>query len=139
MPQLPLGKIASSAAIIDNHKLLLLKRASNASTFPDHWTFPSGGIEETDASIKDTVIREVKEEVNLDFTPTKKLSFYESFTNGKRYIALVHLGEWTGEIKLQEEEVSERKFFTYEETKSLELAFAYREVIDDLYTAGLIK
>lgn len=138
MDRLPIGKVASSAAILEKGKILLIKRAAHVSTYPNHWTFPSGGIEETDTSIRNAVIREVKEEVNLDFTPTKKFGFYETVTNGKRYVALVHLGEWSGEIKLQAEEVSEWHFFTHEETKRLELAFAYREVINDLHTAGLI-
>ncbi len=139
MDQLPIGKIASSAVIIEKGKLLLLKRAGHVLNYPGHWTFPSGGVEETDSSIRDTVIREVKEEVGLDFIPTKKWNFYESIANGKRYVALIHLGVSSGKIKLQKEEVSAWQFFTYKETKQLKLAFAYREVIDDLHKAGLIE
>lgn len=139
MNQLPIGKIASSAAIIEKGELLLIKRADHVLNYPGHWTFPSGGIEETDPSIYDAVIREVVEETGLNFIPTKKWNFYESVLNGKRYVALVHLGKWSGKIKLQNEEVSECQFFTYKETKQLNLAFAYKEVIDDLYKAGLIK
>ena len=138
MVQLPFGKVAGSAAIIKNKKVLLIKRSDQVSLYPGRWTFPSGGIEETDRSIQDTVIREVKEEVGLTFAPTKKFGFYESVANGKRYFALVHLGEWSGEIKLQEKEAVEWRFFTYEETSSLDLAFKYREVIDDLFVAGLV-
>ncbi|MFA5935965.1 MAG: NUDIX hydrolase [Patescibacteria group bacterium] len=139
MNPLPIGKIASSAAIFEGKKLLLIRRSPTASAYPNHWTFPSGGIEETDQSVGSAVIREVKEEVGLDFRPSKKWNFYESTTNGKRYFALVHLGEWSGTIQLQKEEASEWRFFTYTETKNLNLAFAYREVIDDLYTAGLVE
>lgn len=139
MTQLPLGKIASSAALIQDGKLLLLKRVASASLFPNHWTFPSGGIEETDPSISAAVIREVKEETNLDFVPREKFGFFESIVNGKRYIALVHLGEWSGTIHLQPEEIAEYKFFTFGEIESLDLAFAYREVINDLHNKGLIQ
>jgi ADP-ribose pyrophosphatase YjhB (NUDIX family) len=139
MMPLPLGKVASSAAILNNKKILLIKRSTHASTFPGHWTFPSGGIEETDPSVKDAVVREVKEEVGLSFIPTAAWKFYESITNGKRYLALVHLGEWSGEIILQKSEASEWKFFTYAETARVPLAFAYQEVIQDLYDAGLIE
>lgn len=136
---LQLGKIAGSAAILDKGRILLLRRTERASTFPGHWTFPSGGIEETDSSVRDTVIREVKEETNIDFLPNRRWNFYESTANGKRYFALIHLGEWSGEIRAQETEVAEWGFFTYKETLALQLAFAYREVLDDLYSAKLIS
>lgn len=139
MVQLPWGRIAGSAAIIKDGKILLLKRVDSASLFPSCFTFPSGGIEETDISIREAVIREVKEETNLDFTPKEKFGFYESIIDSKRYLALVHLGEWSGKIKIQPEEVSEYNFFSFEETQSLSLAFAYREVIIDLHDRSLIR
>lgn len=133
-----IGKIAGSAAILKEGKILLLKRSLNSKLYPNHWTFPSGGVEESDLSIKDTVMREVKEETNLEFTPKEKLGFYETVIDEKRYFALVHLGSWTGEISLQPEEVSEYKFFSFQETEKLELAFAYREVLNDLHKRGLL-
>ena len=139
MNNLQLGKVAGSAVIIENKKILLLKRNADKSLFPGFWTFASGGVEETDLSIQDTVVREVKEETNLDYIVNKKFGFYESTANGKRHFALVHLGSWVGNIVLQRKELSECGFFTYEEAIKLPLAFAYGEVINDLHAAGLIQ
>lgn len=135
----PIGNIAGSAAIFEGKKILLIKRADNLSNYPGCWTFPSGKIEETDLSIADTVIREVREEVGLDFIPYKKWGFYQSLYNGKRHIALIHLGEWSGSVKLQKEEASDWRFFTYKETLSLDLAYAYKDAISDLHESGLIE
>jgi ADP-ribose pyrophosphatase YjhB (NUDIX family) len=70
--------------------------------------------------VRDAVIREVKEETSLDFFSKEKLGFYESAVNGRRYIAFVHLGEWSGAIRLQPEEISEHKFFTFKENQSFD-------------------
>ena len=139
MQRIPLGKIAGSAAIIENGKILLIKRSDTVSTYPGYWTFPSGGVEETDKTIQDTVIREVKEEVGLLFAPQNKFGFYENISNGKRYFSLVHLGKWSGKITLQKEEASQWNFFSYSETKGIKIAFAYRDTLQDLLKAGYIK
>jgi len=138
MVNIPIGRISGSAAIIEDRKVLLTKRNPNLKTCPNFWTFPAGGIDNTDASIEDCVVREVKEEVNLDFIPKEKLNFYESIVNSKRIISLVFLGDWSGNIKFQEEEVVDACFFSYNETKNLDIAFAYRAVIEDLYKLKLI-
>jgi len=139
MTKLPLGKIAGSAAVIQDNKVLLLKRATDSALFPDHWTFPSGSVEDSDLSIECASVREVKEETGLDFVSKWKLGFYESHAGGKRHFALVHVGEVTGEIMLQETEVQSHGWFTYTEAKELPLAFAYAEVLNDLHKKGLLK
>ncbi len=139
MTHLPLGKIAGSAAVIRDKKILLLKRSENLALFPGHWTFPSGGIEDTDLSAKATVSREVKEETGLEFIPKKKFGFYESHAGGRRHFALVYLGVCKGKIELQKSEVQEYRWVSYKEAKQLNLAFAYSEIVRDLYKDKLIS
>ena len=50
---------------------------------------------------------------------------------------MVHLGTYSGELKIDNES-EDAKFFSYNETQNLEIAFAYKTVLDDLYNAGLI-
>jgi 8-oxo-dGTP pyrophosphatase MutT (NUDIX family) len=139
MNVLPWGRIAASAALINSDKkLLLLKRLSTEETFPDCWTFPSGGVEDTDATVATAVTREVSEETGLDFNPTARFGFYEVIVGGKRCMALVHTGTYSGTISTQPSEVADFGWFSYDEAMILPLAFAYREVIIDLYKAGLI-
>jgi len=135
-------KIGASAVIIDNaqKKILLIKRASRLPDFPGYWAFPAGTPDPTDESIKETVIREVKEEVGLNFKPTKRMGFYESSAEDKKIVSLVFLGEWDGKVKIQENEVSGYGWFAYDEihNKKLLLAFAYSEVIEDLHKKGFL-
>ncbi|MBT3727206.1 NUDIX hydrolase [bacterium] len=56
------------------------------NNYPNYWTFPAGTLEESDSSLESAAAREVKEEVNLNFTPTKKLNFYETITEKYRII-----------------------------------------------------
>lgn len=130
--------IGCGGAIIKDSKLLLTKRVSSKGKYPDCWTFPAGRLETTDKSVEERAITEVKEEVNLDFVPTEKLGFYETRLDGQVILSLIYLGTYSGEVKHQEEEVSETGWFTYEEAKELEMAFAYAETIEDLHKKELI-
>jgi 8-oxo-dGTP pyrophosphatase MutT (NUDIX family) len=52
-------------------ELLMIQRAKN-DMWPNEWEFPRGGCEpEKDKSLKDCIIREVKEETGLDVKPIK--------------------------------------------------------------------
>jgi ADP-ribose pyrophosphatase YjhB (NUDIX family) len=136
MTNISLGKIAGSAAILNNGKILLLKRSPKEDTYPNHWTFPSGGRENQDGSIEETAIREVKEETGMDFIVEKKFNFYDLILNNKHVFSLVHIGGVTGEIQLQPDEAIDYGWFTYKEAKQLSLAFVYEQVIDDLHKEG---
>jgi 8-oxo-dGTP diphosphatase len=131
--------IGCGAAILENNKLLLTKRVSSKKKFPNCWTFPAGRLEETDGSVKEAAIRELKEEVNLDFVPKEKLGFYEIHWKDKIIFSFVFLGDWSGDLRIQEEEISEFGWFSYEETKKLKLAFSYSEAIEDLHKKELLK
>lgn len=125
--------------ILKDKKILLEKRVSTKKNYPNHWTLPAGTLEESDPTIQDAVIREVKEETNLDFKPTKKFGFYETDTEEYRIIWFVYLWDWSGDIKIQESEVSDIWWFSYEETKNVPIAYSYNETIEDLYNCWLIE
>lgn len=74
------------AAIIKNNHILMVKE-----NYPDgsFWTLPGGGLEEGE-SFEDAVIREVKEEVNLDVKVVKYL-FSGRYSRGEERCFLVSL------------------------------------------------
>ncbi len=124
---------AASAAIIKDKKILLTKRSDYTKTYPNLWAFP-GGRADGDETPEQAVVREVKEEVGLDFTP-KKL-----FAKGryKRRELFRFIGDWSGNIMIQEEEISDHGWFTYDKAIKLDFAFEYRDVIEKLHKEGLI-
>lgn len=72
--------IVSVVAVIRNNKgqYLVLKRSEKEIAYPGMYTFPGGKIEEND-TVEETLIKEVKEEANLDLKPGKILLKDKSF------------------------------------------------------------
>lgn len=126
--------LAASGIILRDKKILLIKRSNYTEIYPKHWACP-GGRAERGETAEQNVIREVKEEVNLDFTPSEILT---TATWQDRYLYRF-LGQWIGEVKLQEEEVTDYDWFTFDEAKKLKLAFDYPKVIDLVHLKGLLK
>lgn len=92
-------------------KYLVTKRSENESTYPNYWDIP-GGLVEYGELPKDAVIRETKEEVNLNITPTKVIHEDSNLDNEKNliFIRLVYLCELNdsfSNIKLDRNEHSE--------------------------------
>lgn len=126
--------LTASAAILDKGKVLLVRRNDDALLFPGNWAFPGGRAEENETP-EQTVIREVREETNLVFTPL------EIFMTGRFENRTMNrfLGHWSGKIVLQEEELSDFGWFTYDECMRLSLAFDYHHAINRLLELGLLK
>ena len=117
--------LSASGIILQQRKILLLKRSFDSQMYPGFWGCP-GGRTEPNETAEENVIREVKEECNLDFIPSEIIKIGD--WQGKKFYRF--LGNWSGEIKIQEEEIIDYKWFTFEETENLELAFDYREIIE---------
>ncbi|MCF6213144.1 MAG: NUDIX hydrolase [Flavobacteriaceae bacterium] len=126
--------LAASGVILKDKKILLIKRSNYTKIFPACWACP-GGRAELGETAKQNVIREVKEEVNLDFKPTEILT---TATWQNRFLYRF-LGTWSGHIKLQEEEVTDFDWFTFDAAQKLELAFDYPKVLELLRDRDLLN
>ena len=126
-------RLGASAIILKDKKILLVKRSKDSDTFPEKWACP-GGRDEPGESPEEVVIREIKEEVNLEFTPSKlfKIWVYKGL---KRYR---FLGSFKGQVKLQKEELTEWNWFSYDEAIKLDLGFDYRELLERLHEEEFI-
>lgn len=51
--------------LIKNNKILMSKRDKKKREFPGYWEFPGGKCNKNE-SIKDCIVREIKEELNVD-------------------------------------------------------------------------
>ena len=110
------NRIIVHTLIKNNEKYLVTKRSSNESTYPNYWDIP-GGLVEYGELPKDAVIRETKEEVNLNIIPTKIIHEDSNLDKEKNmiFIRLVYLCELNDDInniKLDENEHSEYKFIS---------------------------
>ena len=124
---------AASAIILKDKKILLIKRADYTPIFPNTWACP-GGRGEKGETPERVVERELKEEMNLNFKPTRLFAIGQY----KDRELFRYLGEWSGEINIQEEEIEEYGWFSYKETKKLEFGFDYKEIIEKLHKEKLI-
>jgi len=124
---------AASAIILKDKRILLVKR-SGYGAYPNTWAC-AGGRADGNETPEEAVVRELKEEVNLDFTPTR---VYKKWYHDDREM-FRFLGDWKGNIKLQEEELKEYNWFSYDEAIKLDLGFDYREVVEMLHKDGLLK
>ncbi|SFS80457.1 NUDIX hydrolase [Lutibacter maritimus] len=125
--------LSASGIIIQRKKILLLQRSNYTQLYAGYWGCP-GGRAEPGETAEQNVIREVKEECNLDFLPTEIIKTGD--WQGRKFYRF--LGKWTGNIKIQEEEVVDYNWFTFNETQKLQLAFDYKEIVDLLHYKSLI-
>ena len=125
--------LAASGIILQNKKILLLKRSNYSERYPEFWGCPGGRAEKGETA-EQNVIREVKEECNLDFTPTKIIK--TGIWKEVKYYRF--LGNWSGDIKIQEEEVSDFNWFSFSEAIKLQLSFDYKEILETLHQHRLL-
>ena len=80
-------KLSVCALIICDGALLIVKRSENDSFLPGVWEFPGGGIEKGE-NIQDALIRELREETNLDISEEKMklIGVSEELTEKKDYM-----------------------------------------------------
>jgi ADP-ribose pyrophosphatase YjhB (NUDIX family) len=102
--------LAVNIAVIHEGKILLTKREDFET-----WILPSGGVEDGE-SLAQAAVRETKEETGLDVELTRLVGVYSWLGNwspGYRVVfAAKHIG---GEIKCQEGETIDVKWFAFDE------------------------
>ena len=125
--------LAASGIILQRKKILLLQRSNYTDRYPGFWGCPGGRAEKGETA-EQNVIREVKEECNLHFSPTEIIK--TGVWQQREFYRF--LGKWSGEIKIQEEEVSDYNWFSYEQATRLKLAFDYTEIIEILKSKDLL-
>ncbi len=115
--------IVSVVAVIRNldGKYLVLKRSEREIAFPGMYTFPGGKIEDND-NVEETLIKEAKEEANLDLKPGKILLKDKSFIRPDEQTVKVFSYlcevEDTSNLKISED-FTDFKWVTLEDLRSI--------------------
>lgn len=100
--------------IVKNKRILLIKRIFNKNMYPNYWA-PPWWSKENNETPEQITIREVKEEVWLDFIPTELYIKNES----ERCIFYKHIWTFSWDIKIEIEECDGYWWFTYDESIKL--------------------
>jgi len=107
-------KLVKAVVMDKENKILLLKRAAKCKFFPSQWDFPGGKVEKVETSSQ-ALVREVKEETNLDITFPREFKEHYYTEHGQAlHFNVVYSNSHSGEIKISEDH-SEFKWFTQDE------------------------
>jgi len=124
-----------AAIILENDKgefLLALRDNKPGIPFPDHWDLIGGHIEEGETP-EEALIREVKEELDIDLKEYTFYKKYECFT-GDAYENIKYI--YTGKINIPIEEITllegERpQYFSAEEIPDVKFANIIKTIVMD--------
>ena len=121
-------------AIIRKHQngegpnILLTRRGY--PPFQDKWCLPGGHID-TNETAQQAIIREVEEEVGLNFDAQFFGYFDEIIPEQKIHaVVLIYTGRVSGKLQAQPGEVTEIKWFPLEDALSLSLAFQHNQILE---------
>ena len=110
------NKIIVHTLISVEGKYLVTKRSKEETTYPEYWDIP-GGLADYGELPREAVIRETKEEVNLNIIPTKVMHEDSNFDKEKdlifiRLVYLCELDDTLDNIIIKEDEHSEYRLIT---------------------------
>jgi len=109
--------ISSLAVVLRDGEMLLIKRA--VKPHKGHWCPPGGVIDEGE-SPEEAAVREVKEETGLDVSVRAKLGEVLGPVTG-RYLGVYHCAVEGGALEPSQAEVSDVRWFPYEELRRLRM------------------
>jgi mutator protein MutT len=122
---------ATVTAIIvtpDLSKFLITRRKTGL--YQGIWCLPGGHIDR-DETMRDAVIREVKEETGLDFDPQLFSCFDEIIPEHDIHtITIVFDGSTNGTITHQTDEVAEIGWYSLREIREMAFAFRHKDIIE---------
>lgn len=109
-------------------KILIVKRHPKSRTDPEMWELPGGKVEKGE-HFADALVREIKEETNLDVNVG---DFCEAIQNDyphKRTVQLMmYLDDINGSVEISDEH-TQFKWASMDEIRSLELSTSFKKVL----------
>jgi 8-oxo-dGTP diphosphatase len=136
MPKATVGAIIHPS---ESERSTILLTRRNVNPFKDYWCLPGGHIDDYEP-VEQAVIREVKEETNLDFAPKTFVGWFEEIFPEHNFhaVALVFAGTGSGVLQQQPDEVSDMAWLTLDEALAMPLAFTHNLVLQQ-YARSLEK
>lgn len=136
MPKATVGAIIHPS---ESERSTILLTRRNVKPFKGFWCLPGGHIDDYEP-VEQAVVREVKEETNLNFTPETFVGWFEEIFPEHNFhaVALAFAGTGSGALQEQLDEVSEMAWLSLDDALSMQLAFTHNLVLQQ-YARSLEK
>ena len=109
--------------------LLFLRDDKSDIPFPNMWDLPGGNVEK-DEIPEQCIVREMKEEIDLDLHDFKEFKVID-FNDRLEYVFWKKLNMDINKIELTEGQCL--KWFTEDKVKQTDLAFGFNRVVQDFF------
>lgn len=112
-----------------NNKIILIKRKGR--TFHGFWALPGGLLEEGE-TVEEALIREMKEEINVEAKPETILGVYSHPKRDPREhtISVVFICEYKGKPSAGDD-AADWQEFKIDDIAKLEIAFDHKKILSD--------
>ena len=113
----------------DSGEILIVKRHPKSKTDPEMWELPGGKVERGEF-FADALVREIKEETNLDVEIGDFCEAVQNDYSHKRTVQLMmYLINVKGEVKISEEH-TEFMWASIEKIKTLEISTSLKKLLE---------
>ena len=127
--EIPFGLTVRGLLKKDN-KFLILKRHLNSSSNPNRWELPGGKVDDGENFDK-ALIRELKEETNLDIKIGDLVgAVQEDFPHKKTVAIIMNIELISGEVKISKEHV-DWKWVSIDELESFDISGWFKTFLND--------
>ncbi len=123
-----ISRITADAVIIENGKILLIKRGREP--FRGSWALPGGHVEYNEV-VEDTMVREAREETGLDVEPAGIVGVYSKPGRDPRghYVTIAYLARVRGGCPRPGDDAEDVRWWPLDNLP--EMAFDHAEIIRD--------
>ena len=113
----------------DSDEILIVKRHPKSRTDPEMWELPGGKVEKGE-HFADALVREIKEETNLDVNVGDFCEAVQNDYSHKRTVQLMmYLSDVKGSVEISDEH-TEFMWASIEKIKTLELSTSFKKVLE---------
>ena len=113
----------------DSGEILIVKRHPKSKTDPEMWELPGGKVEKGE-HFADALVREIKEETNLDVNVGDFCEAVQNDYSHKRTVQLMmYLDDIEGSVEISEKH-TEYMWASIEKIESLELSSSFKKVLE---------
>jgi mutator protein MutT len=124
----------ASIILINDGKVLLQHRDAGAPLMPNSWGFFGGHIDQGETP-EDAVVREAKEELQIDVKPRlfKRHDYTGPHGRVERFVFVQETALTADELQPLQTEGDRLGFFTFDEARTLGLPERYWMVVQEIY------